>query len=35
MLTSIFRILTAAAVTGIVLSPGAASASALRPTTLA
>jgi hypothetical protein len=34
MLTSIFRILTAAAVMGIVLSPGAASAAALRPTAL-
>lgn len=35
MLTSVFRILTAAAVVGIALSPGAASAGALRPTVLA
>jgi hypothetical protein len=35
MLTSVFRILTAATVMGIALSPGAASAGVLRPTTLA
>jgi hypothetical protein len=35
MFTSVFRILTAATVVGIVLSPGAASAAALRPAALA
>jgi hypothetical protein len=35
MLTSVFRILTAAVVVGIALSPGAASAAALRPAALA
>jgi hypothetical protein len=35
MLTSVFRILTAAAVVGIALSPGAASAGTLRPAALA